>query len=1022
MLPNLRLFCIAASLLLAATTVRDLAGADATLPPPTPPDKAIKQFTLPDDLQISLVAAEPAVTQPLSITFDDRGRMWVIQYRQYPNPSGLKAVQVDQYLRTKYDQVPPPPPRGPRGADHITIYSDFDAQGRPTKSKDFLSGLNLCSGCELGYDGLFVLQPPYLLFYPDRNHDDVPDGSPEVLLTGFGLEDSHSLANSLTWGPDGWLYGAQGSTVTAHIRGIEFQQGIWRYRPRTCQFELFAEGGGNTWGIDFDRFGNLFAGGNTVQPLLYHMQGAYYLKGFGKHGPLHNPHAYGYFPALNHVGYLGNGLTGGFVIYRGGALPSRWNDMAIYPNLRQSAVRYATIVPLGSTFETHYGGDFIVTPDVGFCPVDGYVGPDGAIYFADWYDTHIAYADPKDRTKVYQPRIDDGRIWKVTAHGAATKISLDTPLRQRTDNELLQLLTHPNEWYVRQARLILAERKAKSVLPRLQQLALGGEEELALEALWTYYTIAGLDDSLAAKLLDQPFDHVRSWTVRFLGDERKLPSSLLAPVVQLAHNDPSLAVRSQLACTAKRLPADQTLAIVAGLIQHDQDAKDPQMPLLLWWAVEDKSVTARAQVLKFIADQSSKPLALLREAIVPRLARRYLAERTTLGDESCAKVLASPNLDLNLVVAALNAGLAGQPRKEVPPSLRPWLDRLLAGPKLNGEQLSLAMRLGDHAATARAIRMVANRQTPISYRLAILAAIADTRPADTAHDLLKILATNPTQAEQVAIFAALERYADDRIAPAVLELYNQLPESSRSRAISLLCIRKGWASQLLAAIDRGDLPRGALSLEQVRELQQFKDPTIAKLLLKQWGQLRASTNEQVRARVAALTHTIDSAAGNPTAGKLLFNASCAKCHRLYDGGNRIGPDLVTAERKRLDVLLPNIIDPSAMIRPEFQSYKVVTDDGRILIGLMAESSPETVTLLHADNTHTVISRDSIEQLEPSSISLMPEKLLDALSEQQVRDLVAYLRSEPVTAAEKAMAKASLRKKQISAPTQPAKGL
>src|SRR6266699_2738726 len=180
--------------------------------------ESLEQMKVADGFEVRLVASEPEIRKPLSITFDQRGRMWVIQYLQYPTPSGLKAVSVDQYLRTKYDRAPEPPPRGPKGADRITICEDFDAEGRAHKFKDFVSGLNLCSGMALGYDGVFVLQAPYLLFYPDRNRDDVPDGDPEVLLTGFGMEDAHAVANSLTWGPDGWLYGCQGSTVTARIR------------------------------------------------------------------------------------------------------------------------------------------------------------------------------------------------------------------------------------------------------------------------------------------------------------------------------------------------------------------------------------------------------------------------------------------------------------------------------------------------------------------------------------------------------------------------------------------------------------------------------------------------------------------------------------------------------------------------------------------------------------------------------------------------------------------------------------
>ena len=210
-----------------------------------------------DGLKSNLVAAEPLVRQPVAIEFDDRGRLWVIQYLQYPNPAGLQRVKVDRYSRTVHDGVPDPPPHGPRGPTGSRSSKTPTATAGPTAPKDFVAGLNLASGLAFGHGGVFVIQVPYLLFYADRNRDDVPDGDPEVLLTGFGMEDAHSVANSLTWGPDGWLYGCQGSTVTSRIRGIEFQQGVWRYHPLTRRFELFCEGGGNSWGLDFDRRGNL---------------------------------------------------------------------------------------------------------------------------------------------------------------------------------------------------------------------------------------------------------------------------------------------------------------------------------------------------------------------------------------------------------------------------------------------------------------------------------------------------------------------------------------------------------------------------------------------------------------------------------------------------------------------------------------------------------------------------------------------------------------------------------------------
>ncbi|HEY1858956.1 MAG TPA: PVC-type heme-binding CxxCH protein [Gemmataceae bacterium] len=203
------------------------------LPQGFSPEDAVKRMKVPDGFEVKLAACEPDVRQPVSISFDDKGRLWVLQYLQYPTPAGLKPVKVDQFLRTEYDRIPEPPPNGPKGADKLTILEDRKGDGHYTKVKDFVTGLNLASGFALGHGGVYVAQPPYLLFYADKDGDDVPDGDPEVLLSGFGMQDAHAFANSLQWGPDGWLYGAHGSTVTANIRGIEFQQGIWRYHPVT---------------------------------------------------------------------------------------------------------------------------------------------------------------------------------------------------------------------------------------------------------------------------------------------------------------------------------------------------------------------------------------------------------------------------------------------------------------------------------------------------------------------------------------------------------------------------------------------------------------------------------------------------------------------------------------------------------------------------------------------------------------------------------------------------------------------
>lgn len=985
--------------LLAAGTTRseDPVGAPPTDRPPShSPEEAAELFAVPDDLAISLVVAEPEVSQPLSISFDDRGRMWILQYLQYPNPEGLKPVDVDNWLRTKYDQVPPPPPHGPQGKDRISIYEDADGDGRPETVKQFVSDLNLASGMALGYDGVFVIQPPYLLFYPDRDRDDVPDSAPEVLLTGFGMEDAHAFANSLTWGPDGWLYGAQGSTATADIRGIGFQQGVWRYHPVTKEFELFAEGGGNTWGIDFDRHGNLFAAGNTVEPLVHHVQGAYYVKGFGKHGPLHNPHAYGYFQPVQHLGYVGDSLTGGFVLYQGGAFPERFNDACIAPNTRHSASRWSTLESRGSTFVTRAAGDFITTSDTWFRPIESTVGPDGALYVADWYDYNISHSNPQNRSQWYQPSRFDGRVWRVAPKDVERVRAGAFDLSARRSDQLVELLSHPNDWYARQARRILAERRDRSVAPALRELALGSDDQrLALQGLWSLYVIGAFDDELAAQTLDSRHEYVRAWSVRLLGDANRAPPSLQPKLVQLAREDPSVIVRSQLACTAKRLPGSQALPILSELLRRSEDVNDVHIPLLIWWAIEDKAISDRELVLRLAEPSETWRLPLVHQFVAERLARRYAAEGTEEGFAACARLmeLAPSDADVQLLVAGVVEAFSGRSLKKVPVPLRAAVHDLLRKRGSDARIIEFALRLGSQDAYDPALALVGDESRDAAERISLIKALGEIRAARATDDLLALLDAPQPDSIHSAVISSLGFFDEQRIAGQLLEAFAGLGSESRSRAIELLCSRRDWSLRLLTAVAEKKMEPGVVSVSQLRQMLEHDDERISHLITAHWGRVQPATTLESEGRITALLQKLATAPGDAEKGAAIFEKSCATCHKLHGRGNAVGPDLTGAERKDQEKLLRNIVDPSSVIRQEFISHVAVTVDGRIVTGLLADATPETVAIVDAANKRTVLNRNELEELRESPISLMPEGLLDSLTDQQIRDLIAYTQSE-----------------------------
>jgi len=988
------------------------------------PLEATRHMRLPEGLVAELVAAEPQVRQPVAIEFDDRGRLWVIQYLQYPNPAELKRAKVDRYSRTTYDRVPEPPPRGPKGNDRLTILEDDDGDGAIDRTKDFVAGLNLASGLAFGHGGVFVIQVPYLLFYADRNGDDVPDGEPDVLLAGFGMEDAHSVANSLTWGPDGWLYGCQGSTVTSNIRGIEFQQGVWRYHPLSHRFELFCEGGGNSWGLDFDRHGNLFYSTNYGgYAMLHGVQGGYYWKQFGKHGALHNPFAYGYFDHVPHRDLRGGHVTVGGVIYQGTTLPTPFRDTYIAADLLGHAAYWHTLEPRGSTFSAAQAGDLLLAGDTWFAPSDVTVGPDGAIYICDWHDSRTAHPDPDaqwDRS--------NGRIYRIRSAAAARVEAPDLP--SLSSAGLVAKAVDNNSWIARKSRRLLADRRDPQVILPLRRMVFdAADDSTTLQYLWTLYVVGGLSDGFAGELLSHPSADVRWWTVRMLGDENRIAADLAVRFVEMARTDPSVAVRSQLASTARRLPTAQALPIIEQLLARDEDASDPYLPLLLWWAVEQHAIEAQSELVALVTWPSVRERPLVRGTIGERLLRRYAATGSESGYLACAQLLAgAAPQDRAGLLAALDQGLGDRQRSRggtagtlfaglaqqqaenvdsapaasnveasIPAALGEQVKQAWSDDTRDGSLIRLAVRFGWQQGRERAVALASDHGLPPEQRLAAINLLGELGKPWCAAPLLALVDATE-QRLAVAAIAALAGCDEPSVGTALLKKYPKMAPALKAKTCDVLLARKAWAHELLAAVEQGRVPTKEISLNQLRLVALHADAELDRLVKKHWGSVQSGTSEERLAEMRRINNDLRAAPGNASAGKALFTKQCGTCHRLFGEGTEIGPELTHANRKNTDELLATIVNPSTVIRKEYMNFVAQTTDGRVLTGLLVEQSPSQVTLLGAKNERTTVARDKIESLEESPTSLMPENLLSELGPQALRDLFAYLQSDPPPAA------------------------
>ena len=962
-----------------------------TKPPRLSLADSLAALTSPDDLQIEQVLTEPLVAQPLYINFDERGRMWVMQYLQYPNPAGLKIVSKDFWWRAVYDKTPLPPPHGVKGKDKISIHEDTDGDGKYDKHSVFIDDLNIATSFCQGRGGVWVLNPPALLFYPDQNHDDKPDGDPEVHLLGFGLEDPHSVVNSLRWGPDGWLYGAQGSTVSAkvHRPGLDkpeqavFSQGqhIWRYHPETHRYEIFSEGGGNAFGVDLDSQGRIFSGHNGGDTRGFHyMQGAYLQKGFNKHGPLTNPYAFGYFPAIPHHNVPR--FTHCFTHYSGGAFPEKYNGkiFAVAPLLNH--VVMSDVEVTGSTFKTKDIGYAITSKDIRFMPVDIKHGPDGALYVADWCDAHRSHIQFQEGYL----EVDNGRIYRIKQKGAVPVPAVN--LGQKTTAELIDLLASPNQWTRQTVQRLLGDRRDATAIPILLKLLRSRDDQTSLEALWGIYNSGGWSDELAAEMLKHANPHVRLWTVRLLGDEKSVSSPIGRQLADMAAGEGNVEVRSQLAATAKRLPFDLSLAILHGLAAHSEDATDPRVPLQIWWAMEAHAAKHPDAVITWFSDKNVWKLPVVEQYLISRVMRRYAATGNRKDLSVCAKLLElSPGGNATKqLMAGFEEAYQGRSLGSLPEEL------VAAIARAGGGSTALKVRQGDAGAIDEALAVIANPKAAAKDRLQYIQVLGQVKQPKSVPVLLTQLKESADESILREILTALPQYEQPEIGTAVLERWAKLSPDVQGVALTLLTSRKSWSLQLVHAVDTKQIPQAAIPLDVVRKLTVHRDETLAGLIKQHWGNLEGASTAEMQQLVERLMGVVKADTGNPYEGKKLFNGTCAKCHTLFAQGGQIGPDLTTYKRDDIHNMLLSIVNPSAELREGFETVLITTIDGRTLNGFLIDQDSQVVVLRGIDGQSVTIARNQIDELIPQRKSLMPEALLKDLTEQQVRDMFAYLRS------------------------------
>lgn len=983
----------------AATEVGSVPNSERASGAPMPPQEVVQRSELPPGFHLSVFAAEPDVRQPIAMATDPRGRLWVAENYTYSEQS----INYHPGLR-----------------DQIVILEDLNNDGRFDRRTVFWDQAERLTSIEIGNGGVWAICLPQLIFLPDANGDDVPDGPPQVILDGFEFERArHTVANGLRWGPDGWLYGRQGILGLSKIgppgapdaERKNLNVGIWRYHPGRRTFQVVADGTTNPWGMDWDARGEAFFINTVIGHLWHFIPGAHYRRMFGDDP---DPHVYELIEQhADHVHWASNevwtdvrkGVTDatlaaggghahtGLLIYQGGQWPAEWNGRLLTINFHGRLLNAERLEPQGSGYVGRREPDAFRFADPWFRGIDLLAAPDGGIFVSDWSDTGECH----DHDGIHR---SSGRIYKLTYGEAKSDINFD--LTGRPSLELISLQTNSNDWLARQARRVLIERHLRDVplekaREALAQLARRGETEvIRLRALWTLHSIGGVGLSLLREKLEGSAPE-RAWALRLLEDERHDDPSVEeffsswcnSGLAEFGSNESSASVRLALASLLQNIPNLARASLARALLKHSEDDQDHNLPLMIWYGIKD---------LMPNDPESPRWIAEGKIPRVQRLAARRFAEALDVVPRRVDSLLETMSETLSVesqaaILDGLADGFAGLRKVAPPPSWARLAPRLMqsGNEHIRTRARDLSALFGDGRALEEIRAVALNDSADLARRRAALSALIEVRD----RDLRRICEhTLPIRDLSAVSARGLALYSDSRIADRLLAEWPRLYGHERPGVMNALLSRSEWAAKLLDAIATGKVARADLGVPQARQILRFGNEALIRRLTEAWGVLNDSLVDQNRTVFQPWRERLTADAlkkADAAVGSRLFANLCGSCHRLYGVGGTLAMDLTGSGRQNLEYLLENILFPNAVVPADYRQTTLLLKDGRTLSGVVRRRDSKVLLLEGIGETFT-IGRSEIEEEQTSELSMMPEGLLDSLNDTQAVDLFAYLMS------------------------------
>jgi uncharacterized protein len=967
---------------------------------PIPAAESIRHLVVPAGFEPRLFAAEPEIYKPLCMAWDHRGRLWIAESVDYPN---LKN-------------------RNGQGRDRITICEDTNGDGRADSFQVFAEGLNIPTSMLFANGGLIVLQAPDTLFLKDSDGDGRADVR-KVLFTGWGISDTHAGPSNLRWGFDNWVWGIVGySSFRGNVGGENhrFGQAFFRFKPDGSKLEVMRHTSNNSWGVGFSEDGLVFGStANGCPSVFLPIPNRFYesVRGWSTRELFSiaaSNHFYPVTDKVRQVDYHG-GFTAaaGHALYTARTYPQQyWNQTAFVAEPTGHLVATFTLERKGSDVVDYYGWNLLASDDEWTAPINAEVGPDGHVWIVDWYN-YIVQHNPTPhglktgKGNAYETPLRDkthGRIYRIVYEDAkpAPPLALDPNDAQG----LVNTLKNDNQFWRMHAQRLLVERGKTDVVPALAELVNDKNVDAidlnvgAIHALWTLDGLKAIDQpgptEAVTSALKHPSAGVRRNAVLVLPrNERSATAIVAADLLKDADAQVRLAVLLSLA----ELPASDKVAsalvegLLDGLVRNDR------------WMADAATAVAARNDLSFLKALSAHQPRQRIGAEVLAIAGRVAEHWARGGPIEKVGILLSalpggePSVN-ETIIAGLARGWPKDRAAAVDRAMEVVLGRLTTEltPPARGHLVRLVGLWGNRAldrlgAEISASLLVTARDETLAESRRIEAArqLVELRESDlgVARNLVALIVPGASTELGTGLIEAVAASKSPQVGNDLADRLPSFSPSVRARVIRVLLGRADWSPALVATLEKDPALLSQLALDQKQALVAHPNREIAaraKKLLAQGGGLPDPDRQQVIDRIAPLVKE----GGDAPRGKLVYQQQCAKCHKHGAEGSQVGPDLTGMAAIPRNELLIHILDPSRSVEGNFVQYSVATTDGRMIAGLLASETKNSVELVDAEGKRHVLLRGDIDQMAASKKSLMPEGFEKQVKPSEINDLLAFL--------------------------------